>query len=196
MTYLVRMRPKSRLATVALVLAAALSAAGCAPEAPAAERTPTPSATPLFASDEEALAAAEEAYAAYQHVSDAILVDGGAEPERLLEVATEAQYEYEKAGFDAAKANGLRSTGGSTFDTFSLMEFQPRDEDGEMKLSAFVCDDFRNVDVLDANGESVVASDRPDRFPRVAYFEARAVELRIVVSAIDEWEGDNFCRSA
>ncbi|MET1002316.1 MAG: hypothetical protein ABWZ15_10945, partial [Acidimicrobiia bacterium] len=103
------------------MLLAALAASGCAPE-PAAPHTPAPTSTPLFASDEEALAAAEEAYAAYQEVSDRILADGGSSPERLLDVATEKQYEYEKPGFDEARSRNFHSTGASTFDTMSIRE--------------------------------------------------------------------------
>ena len=194
MIYLVRMRPKFRAAAVALVLVGALSASGCASEAPAADPTPTPSATPLFASDEEALAAAEEAYAAYQQVSDSILIDGGAEPERLLKVATEAQYEYEKAGFDEAKANGLRSTGGSTFDTVTLRDWKDEAGDGRLVVSVLLCDDVAAVDIIDRQGQSVVDSSKPARFPRVAYFDLAASDReQLLVSTIEEWDGENFC---
>ena len=61
----------------------ALVLAGCAPDVPAIQVPPTPTVTPLFASDEEALAAAEEAYAAYLAMSDEITSDGGERPERI-----------------------------------------------------------------------------------------------------------------
>ena len=195
MTYLVRMRTMFRSAAVAVVLVAALAATGCAPD-PAAPHTPAPTSTPLFASDEEALAAAEEAYAAYQAVSDAILIDGGTEPERLLAVATEAQYEYEKSGFDEARINQLRSTGGSTFDTMTVRERKPDIGDGRLVVSVFFCEDVTAVDILNAGGQSIVDKTRPARFPRIAYFDLVGDEkARLLVSAIEEWEGDNFCAS-
>ena len=194
MAYLVRMRTKFRAPALTLVLALALAASGCAPEAPRDGHTPTPSATPLFATDEEALTAAEEAYAAYQQVSDAILGGGGAEPERLLDVATEAQYEYEKAGFDEAQARQFRSTGTSKFDSMAVKERGVALDDGHAVLSVFVCDDYSSVDVVDSAGQSVVASDRPDRIPRVVFFHAgQSTKAQLVVSRIDEWDGDDFC---
>ena len=116
------MRPSFRPAAVALVIVAALSVSACAPPAPAEPPKASPSSTALFASDEEALAAAEEAYREYQHVSDAIYIDGGADPERLLEIATQAKYEYEKSGYDKIRALGYHSTGGSTFDGARLWD--------------------------------------------------------------------------
>ena len=65
--------------TLALGLALAACSTGGTPLPPA----PSPSVTPVFASDEEALAAAKDAYTAYLKVSDQILVDGGANPDRI-----------------------------------------------------------------------------------------------------------------
>ena len=50
---------------VTAALAVVLLLTGCSLASPEVAPTPTPSATPVFASEEEALAAAEEAYAAY-----------------------------------------------------------------------------------------------------------------------------------
>ncbi|MCU1637074.1 MAG: hypothetical protein JWQ68_2313, partial [Cryobacterium sp.] len=59
----------------------------------------TSSEPPVFATDEDALAAATEAYAAYLSMSDRILMDGGAQPERIREVATKPLADLEIAGF-------------------------------------------------------------------------------------------------
>ena len=193
MTYLVRMRSKFRPTAVAVVLVAALAATGCAPE-PAAPHTPAPTSTPLFASDEEALTAAEEAYAAYQRVSDEILSEGGQDPERLLEVATEAQYEYEKSGFDEAKSQGLRSIGASRFDTMTIQDRKEEFGDGTLVLSVRFCEDVGGVDIVNAAGVSVVDMGRPARFPRVAYFDAsQPPKRRLLVSTVEEWEGTDYC---
>jgi hypothetical protein len=177
-------------AVVALVVT--LVASGCATSSPRPSPTPTPSVTPLFESDDEALAAAEEAYAAYQQVLDAILIDGGANPDRLLTVATQEQYEYEKPGFDEALANGFHSTGGSTFDSMRVQHLGT--PENEPALSVYVCDDYSTVDILDAGGRSIVPASRPDRFPRIVSFETTGVATpRVKVSTIEEWTGDPFC---
>src|SRR3954462_13593979 len=72
----VGMRTAPLLATAALLLALA----GCVPTDSHPTSWPHPSATPVFASDAEALAAAEKAYAAYEAAVDrslqSISVDG------------------------------------------------------------------------------------------------------------------------
>ncbi|HWU47090.1 MAG TPA: hypothetical protein VN133_10080, partial [Humibacter sp.] len=69
-----RMAASARVLSVASgVLGALLLGgvlAGCTPSAPKPTHSPTASRTPMFASDEEALKAATDAYAAYLKMSD------------------------------------------------------------------------------------------------------------------------------
>ncbi len=70
----VRMRrPVVTLAVLLLVLT------GCTPGDEVVVPDPEPTVEPMFATDEEALAAAEEAYGAYLAASDASLAGGGVE---------------------------------------------------------------------------------------------------------------------
>ncbi|MDQ4137963.1 MAG: hypothetical protein M3116_03855, partial [Actinomycetota bacterium] len=75
----------------AAAVVAVVVLAGCA----SGDRVPTPStelptAAALFASDEDATIAAEKAYRDYVAMADRISIDGGADPERLEEFATES----------------------------------------------------------------------------------------------------------
>ena len=72
------MRRTARLLPLAVLGAALL--AGCLPTDPPVTPPPTSDLEPVFASDEEALAAAEEAYGAYLAAADEILSSGGADP--------------------------------------------------------------------------------------------------------------------
>ena len=176
------------------MLVAALSASGCAPPTSGKPPAPVPSPTALFASDEEALAAAEEAYRAYQHVSDAIYIDGGADPERLLEVATQPKYEYEKSGYDKIRALGYHSTGGSTFDSATLLD--SGQVEGVNTVAVLLCEDITGVDIRDANEISIVSSTRPDRIPLVVSFTgASSMSSLLLVDATDRWEGADPCQS-
>jgi hypothetical protein len=181
------MRRYVRRAEAALAIAAALALTACVATPGDTKPTPSPSATPLFSSDEEALAAAEEAYAAYLRVSDQILMDGGNEPERLLEVATNDVLANEESGYDKAKAVGLRSTGGSSFDQMRIQSVDDR------SLTVYLCKDVSRVDILDVNGQSVVPSSRPDRYPLSIEFQSVDDRTKLVVSNVSDWEGENFC---
>ena len=190
MIYLVRMRPKFRAAAVALVLVGALSASGCAPEVPAADPTPTPSATPLFASDEEALAAAEEAYAAYLAVTDAIYAEGGAGIEKLATVAAGKQLNEDTQGFAEVERLGLHSIGATTYDGVELQQFDRESEEGKGVVTIYVCQDVSLVDVFDASGASVVRTDRPDRTRFEVKFDgdSESSGLSLRVSGVVPWE--------
>ena len=83
----------------AVTIAGMLLLAGCGGGDPIPTLPPTPSATPIFASEEEALAAAEDAYAAYRGMSDQISAEGGANPERIAPFVTESRLADELRGF-------------------------------------------------------------------------------------------------
>ena len=87
----------------------------CSSPAPAASPTPTLSASaePIFASDEEALAAAVAAYERYRSVSSEIASDGGAQPERISAVVSEQLADRYMEEFDALREGGLRTEGES-----------------------------------------------------------------------------------
>jgi hypothetical protein len=172
-----------------LVTAAVLVAlAGCVPTGgPSA--SPSAHATPVFASDAEALAAAEKAYAAYVRVSDQILVDGGANPERLESLTSSTLYAQELKGFQSTSKNGWHSTGGTKYDHFTLESYSPGDRNAI--VTAYVCSDVSGVDVLDASGQSVVSPDRPNRTAFEVTFAL--TKSRLVLASDDVWTGGGIC---
>ena len=106
MTYRVRMRIGVCVGVGLFVVALV----GCAPE-DSPVPPPTPDVKPLFASDEEALAAAEEAYAAYLAMSDEISHDGGVNPERIAPFVTSERLVTELDSFGRQRDLGIRSAG-------------------------------------------------------------------------------------
>jgi hypothetical protein len=109
MLYLLPMRSVLPLATLSVVAAVLLS--GCVPEGSDVVPPPEPTTEPVFASDEEALAAATEAYKAYQSVLNEISRDGGSNPERIAAVVTSDRLEKELEGFGELAKAGRRLTG-------------------------------------------------------------------------------------
>ena len=149
----------ARVSGAALVVALVL--VGCVPTTTPASTAPKPSATPVFATEAEALAAATEAYAAYVRVSDEIFVDGGINVDRLRTVATGKQLKINLEGFAQAQAKNYKSSGGTTFDRVALQSFVPSQRDAFVQI--YVCDDVTLVNVFNSSGESVVSASRPDR---------------------------------
>ncbi len=176
-------RPNRLLPALALV---AVLLTACVPESPIVTPPPEPTATPVFASDEEALTAAEEAYAKYLAMVDRIFADGGQDPKRLLEVASEDQYTAELPGFIQLQESQLHGTGAVTFQ-LALQRYSTRTGD----VTAYACDDVSQTDILTADGVSVV---QPGRIERVAYeVEFGGNPMRVVERTL--WERGGVCES-
>lgn len=183
-----------RMLRPAAALLAVLLLAGCVPGDPVITPAPEPDATPVFASDDEALAAATEAYTKYLEVSDEILADGGTNPDRLLAVATAGWAEVQAEGFAKAMSEGLHSVGRTSFDNLSLEKYDSSSTDGQSILRAYVCIDVSNVDVLDKDGKSVVSEDRPDRSPAELVFDlVGSSKPGLRVANVEPWGGRDFC---
>jgi hypothetical protein len=189
-----RIAPTVVGATLAAITVA-LALSGCVSADPKVTPQPHASATPLFATDAEALTAAEEAYAAYLKVSDQILADGGANPERILTVATEKASKLELEGFATFASKRYKSTGSTLFDHATLQAYSPLAAEGRVIVSIYVCQDVGNVDVFDESGVSVVSPTRPSRTAFEVGFNLSEKEAALMVSSNDVWEGNEYCES-
>ena len=184
------------LALTTLTLLGTLALTGCASEsAPRASESTAPTDAPVFASDAEALAAATEAYAAYLAMSDQILAEGGEKPERIRAFATEALAEIEIDGYDNVRSKQLRSVGESDF---SGMIVQDRKSSSDIRrgiVTTYLCSDVSGVDVVDANGDSVVSVTRPNFTPFIVSFDLVSLApVKLLVASADVWDGSGVCR--
>ncbi|MBX3098765.1 MAG: hypothetical protein KF761_04230 [Salinibacterium sp.] len=159
--------------------------AGCHGPAPHITVPPTPTSAPMFASDEEALAAAEAAYGAYLAVSDAISSEGGANPERLRDFVTDEELVQSSARFEEFELTGNRTQGASTFDTLLLQRY---DDDG---ITVYLCLDVTDVRVFDAGGVDITPPDRSNRIPLEVSFGAQGNDLQLSGSQV--WAEVSYC---
>ena len=164
----------------------AIALAGCSAQTPTPqETTAAPEQKPLFATDAEALAAAEAAYANYLEVSDQIARDGGANPERLKGLLSSDQYQTEVSSFQNYVTKDIHSSGQMSFDSLHIAS-----SDSEI-VSAYLCLDSSQSRVLDSSGIDVTPSSREDRWPLFVTFESKNGTL--VISGSETWTGTNFC---
>jgi hypothetical protein len=176
-----------RIAALALASAAALALAGCAPTSHVT-RTPTPSATAVFASDAAALAAAEKTYKGYVAMSDQILSDGGHDPARLRKWATGKALSAAVKGFDEAASKHWHAIGRTVVRDVLL---EQRSRSRASAVTIYACDDVSGVDIVDAAGASVVSSSRPDLSPVEVVFALQGSHL--LVSQVEGWDGGGIC---
>ena len=176
-----------RVKALILVPLVAVALTSCA-----AQVTPAPASTeavtekPLFATDEEALAAAQAAYANYLEVSDQIARDGGANPERLKGLVSSDLYLNEVQGFEELANSGFVAKGTSTFDELHVQEISHK------YMTAYLCVDHSNINIFDDAGQDVTSSSRIDRYPLVVTF-ASSSSGALIVNSSDSWSGQNYC---
>lgn len=181
------MRARSFLCLLAVVFALT----GCVPEV--SEPTPVPtvvaSDAPIFASEEEALAAAEAAYAEYVRVSDLIGAEGGAGAERLIPFLSPDMYERESKIYEVLVESKRTIVGKTSYSGFILQRVS--DAMTSVDIQAYVCVDVSNNRILDAAGIDVTPADRADRVSLQVTFEATSTST--VLTGSEVWSGSSVC---
>lgn len=185
---------RSRIFLVPFAVLAMIGLAGCstfAEPAPAQETLVT-QAAPMFASDAEALVAAEAAYRNYMLVVDEIARDGGRSPERAEGFVSAALFEQEAEQFNFFVENTLRSSGTTGIDSFKIQSLQVIE--GQQHIRAYVCLDVSDNRLLDSSGSDVTPLERPQRVPLEIHFIVEPKnENPIQLANSDVWSGKNFC---
>lgn len=143
---------RSAALLAATALAAALTA--CAPAS-----APTPSPTPTgFASEEEAFAAAEATYRAYVDALNQVDLSDPATFEPVYALLDGEASDEERQTLSTYHAEDLTVEGETR-----VTVLEPMDWDPDVRTTTLAaCVDVSGVDVVNAEGESVVTGDRPD----------------------------------
>lgn len=160
-------RPCAAL-SVLLIAFAALTTSGCAPE-------PRPPRTAAFASDEEAFAAAEKVYRAYDKAGNARIA-GKSSPDPqdyLIGEALEADID----GVRDFDEQGLRLSGEGAVASFIGLEADLNAESAT--VTALACLQVTGIRLLDATGADVTPAERPDVVAQSVEFSAIDGGLRI-----------------
>ncbi len=174
----------------AVTVAGVLLLAGCDGGDPIPTLPPTPSASPIFASEEEALAAAEEAYAAYLEMSTRIGAEGGTDAERIAPLVTVDRLAIELRGFETLQQSELRLVGPTTFE---ILDVQRVDQtDGDLEVVFYACWDASLSRVVNAAGEDVTPSDRVDRVVLEVQMTTVGGQPPLLLASDDEWP-DSSC---
>lgn len=180
-----------------MTLIAAAGLAACAPDEP--ERPPghTPNHHPVFASDEEALAAAEDAYSAYLAVANLVAQEGGMDPERYADVVTHSWLSHEIESAAAFSESGTRQVGEVAYSSLSLQQVDLVDG----SLSVYACLDVSGARILDAGDIDVTPEERDPVVPVELDLRALKTGLAkspggppvLLIDGSELWTGQDFC---
>jgi len=180
-----------RLAALAIVVALGFGMSGCVGGDPMPTLPPTPDSTPIFASEEEALAAAEAAYAAYSEVAGQIANDGGGQPERISPYVTARQLQNELDTAAYYERNGYRVAGEPSVMSVVLQQYL--EAAGAAEITIYVCLDVTTARVFDQSGVDVTPSNRQEVGALEVVLVGRsAAELQVDSSEL--WSDSSFCR--
>ena len=181
------------LAGCATALVATFALVGCVSTPAPTPSTSAPTDAPVFASDEDALAAATEAYAAYLKVSDASWTDERTTRDDFLALSTGQAHDEDLSASELFDENGWRKVGTTTFDSIRLQSSGPN-LGGNWEVRTYLCIDVSESDVIDVTGQSVATPDRPLRLPlEVAFVSTSSTNKNLLVSESQVWSGSNFC---
>lgn len=166
----------------ALVLACG-ALVGCAspPETP--RPSPTASVTPLFDSDEEALAAAEAALEKYWAIANAVLRDGGTEPDRFSEIVTNERLQGEIVTARTISDEGRYQRGEITFDKIELQQRFMRGPNEVVIVTQ--CVDFSTRTLHETDDALVDLSHVPSR--RLFQTLLVTADSRLLIDGTEAW---------
>ena len=188
------MRGRGRLAALELaaLTLAALTLSGCSrPPAPTPAQ-PSPTASPVFASEDEALAAATEAYAAYRAAIDKVAGAGGVDSAPIRPFLTD---EYTVEMIEDVRffqANGYRTTGDTTFDSVRLQSIVDNGKTAEIVV--YLCSDTSAIRLFDGSGTDVTIPDRQSRTPLEIHLSSSTEDPQTLqIGGSELWTGENFC---
>ena len=174
------------------VASVAVLLSGCLPPQPVLAPTPEPTSTPIFASDEEALAAAEAAYGAYSAASDAIAADGGSGAERIAPFVTADWLPKEIEAFKTFGDSGNKQIGTTVLSKFVLQRLD--DAGGSVSATVYLCADFSTTRFVNTSGVDVTPPGRVDVVALAADLElADAKTMHFLISKTEPWSGASSC---
>tara|TARA_Y100000814_G_scaffold6187_3_gene5754 strand:+ start:3540 stop:4106 length:567 start_codon:yes stop_codon:yes gene_type:complete len=174
----------------AVALSLSLGLAACTPEPAPIAVPPQPSSTPLFASEEEALAAAEEAYVAYWLAADSVGHDGWQSLEPLQAVVTPSKLAAESESAQELSDANYRLVGNTVARLAQLQSLKAGSD--HVTVVAYGCIDISATKLVDESGADATPSDRDEVLALEVTFVSDA-DGALKVDGSERWPDSSFC---
>ncbi|WP_010203036.1 hypothetical protein [Salinibacterium sp. PAMC 21357] len=171
--------------SIGALLVATLS--GCVPSEPAPPQPSASFAAP-YASDEEALAAAEEAYGEYIRVILGTYRREATDPNPLSSVASGDHLAELLLEFEERISDGRYILGDESFDQVVLQRYS-RDASPYEVIAVYLCDDLSGLEIF--RGDDKIGPEKPlSPMTMQIVFDFDPDSKRLLVSARDIWNTD------
>jgi hypothetical protein len=176
----------ARLVAATAAVALVVGLAACQPE-------PQPSASgPVFASEEEAFAAAEETYRAYVDALNQVDLSDPETFEAVYAWTTGELNATDRKNFSSWHADGYEKSGDAVITAMTGAEVRGL-ETSEPTVILDACYDVSGVDVRDGEGVSIVSPDRPAVQSLSVTFAPADTSTRLIVESITGSESSQSC---
>lgn len=192
--------PRPRAALAALACALLLGTTACSSadaDDPAASPAPPSAASaaadePIFASDEEALAAAVEAYEAYAAASTRVANSGGEGSESISPLVGPEFDAVVQEEFAALRESKLRLAGEALHYNEQLQDV--RLENGQASVEMLICRDISGTRLVRSDGEDVTPEGRDlIQASRVDLATDAPGSATLIVVGAERLEGEEGC---
>jgi len=182
----------THLTASALAVAAILLLPGCTGDEPIVLPSPESSTAPVFATDEEALAAAEAAYGEYLAASSKISSEEGSSADALREYVTDKYFTEVEASVERFNNDGREQRGEPTFDSVTLQQFvDPFIE--PVNIVVYLCVDVSATKFVDDKGNDQTPEGRAERVPLEVTFVGVDRTASLLIDSSEAWTGEDFC---
>lgn len=182
-------RPLALALVPPMLLAAALG--GCTPSTRLPPPEPSAAGEPLFASDEEALAAATAAYDEYLAVSNAVTGDPSVDLAELSPLTTSEYFLEVSEAVSALRRDGLRTVGSTRIQDVTLQQWVQGLEGAEVAI--YVCLDVSGALLVDPEGRDVTPADRSELVPLEVTLVAESSASELLIARSDSWPQGDVC---
>jgi hypothetical protein len=188
--------PRLALASIACVLVLGLTACSPAeadgPDGSAAPPSAAATDEPIFASDEEALAAAVEAYEAYASVSTRVANSGGEGSESITPLVSAELDALVQDEFEALRQSGLRSRGENIL--YNPRLHMSKTTNGLAEVTILYCRDVSGTQLIRADGSDATPTGRDlIQAVKVDLVSSETEPASLIVSRTERWEDEEGC---
>lgn len=144
----------------------------------------------MFASDEEALAAAEELYGQYLAAENQLGAGGWNDISLIKPYVRGAALADEIQTAQDLSAKGYHQVGDISYDTATLQQAEIA-ESGQVVLTVYLCLDVSGAGIVDATNQTIDVGERPGRLALEIEFDDVDGDLKVDRS--EPWTGSDFC---
>lgn len=190
--------PRPRVALASIACALVLGVTACSPtdaDGPGGSAAPPSAAAtdePIFTSDEEALAAAVEAYEAYAEASARVANAGGEGSEAITPLVGAELDALVQEEFAALRESGLRSRGENVLYNPQLQELKTTG--GRTEVAILYCRDVSGTQLIRADGSDATPAGRDlIQAVKVVLVSSDTEPANLIVSRAERWEDEEGC---